>query len=135
MVREGDSGTVLVVSDRISHCRFFVEKLQAAWGEGRAAVRPNRSEERSAIVAAVQGGEIEVLVATLQLIGEGFDCPGLSTLFLTTPISFDGRLLQVIGRIMRPAANKQARVFDYIDENIRRSHALGSARDLVLSQL
>ncbi len=135
VVREGDSGTVLVVSDRISHCRFFAEKLQ---GRGvRAELLCGRigAEERSAIVLAVQGGEIKVLVATLQLIGEGFDCPGLSTLFLTTPISFAGRLLQVIGRIMRPAANKQARVFDYIDENIPVLKRSARTRAMVLSQL
>jgi len=55
------------------------------------------------------------LFSTVQLIGEGFDCPGLDTLFLTTPIKFTGRLLQVVGRILRPAANKQPRVFDYVD--------------------
>ncbi len=61
---------------------------------------------------------MKVLVATLQLIGEGFDCPGLSNLFLTTPITFEGRLLQVIGRIMRPAEGKQPRVYDYVDEAV-----------------
>jgi superfamily II DNA or RNA helicase len=92
-------------------------------------------ESRHGIVEAVQAGEVEVLVATLQLIGEGFDCPGLTTLFLTTPISFEGRLLQVIGRIMRPAANKRARVFDYIDENVPALLRSARARTLVLSQL
>jgi superfamily II DNA or RNA helicase len=92
-------------------------------------------ESRHEIVEAVQAGDVEVLVATLQLISEGFDCPGLTTLFLTTPISFEGRLLQVIGRIMRPAANKRARVFDYIDENVPALLRSARARALVLSQL
>ena len=48
----------------------------------------------------------------------GFDCSGLSSLFLTTPITFEGRLLQVIGRIMRPGKNKEARVFDYLDDSV-----------------
>ena len=89
-------------------------------------------EVRQEIVEAVQAGAVEVLVATLQLISEGFDCPGLATLFLTTPISFEGRLLQVIGRIMRPAANKRARVFDYIDENVPTLLRSARARSLVL---
>jgi superfamily II DNA or RNA helicase len=134
VVREG-GGTVLVVSDRVDHCRFFVEKLQAKGVKAELLSGSVGPEERSAIVAAVQGGEIEVLVATLQLIGEGFDCPGLESLFLTTPITFEGRLLQVIGRIMRPAANKQARVFDYIDENIPALMRSARARSIVLSQL
>lgn len=134
VVREG-SGTVLVVSDRVDHCRFFVEKLRARGVKAELLHGGIDAETRSTVVAAVQGGEIEVLVATLQLIGEGFDCPGLSSLFLTTPISFEGRLLQVIGRIMRPAANKRARVFDYLDENIPALMRSAKARSLVLAQL
>jgi superfamily II DNA or RNA helicase len=74
----------------------------------------------------VRENRVQVLVSTLQLIGEGFDCPGLSTLVLATPIKFEGRLLQVVGRIMRPAEGKRARVIDYVDERIpvlRRSAA------------
>ncbi len=134
VAREG-GGTVLVVSDRVDHCRFFVEKLKAKGVRAELLHGGIDPGERSAIVAAVQGGEIEVLIATLQLIGEGFDCPGLSSLFLTTPITFEGRLLQVIGRIMRPAANKQARVFDYLDENVPALMRSARARILVLSQL
>ena len=135
VVGEESGGTVLVVSDRVEHCRFFAEKLQARGIKAELLSGSLGPEERSSIVAAVQGGHIEVLVATLQLIGEGFDCPGLSTLFLTTPISFEGRLLQVIGRIMRPAAGKEARVFDYLDENIPALVRSARARAVVLSQL
>lgn len=135
VVGEDGGGTVLVVSDRVSHCRLFLERLQARGVKAVLLHGQIGPEERSAIVAAVQHGEVEVLVATLQLIGEGFDCPGLSTLFLTTPISFEGRLLQVIGRIMRPAEGKEARVFDYVDENIPALHRSARARSAVLAQL
>ncbi len=74
----------------------------------------------------MHAGRVPVLIATLQLIGEGFDCPGLSTLVLATPIKFEGRLMQVVGRIMRPAEGKEALVLDYVDEQVpvlRRSAA------------
>jgi len=135
VVGEPDSGTVLVVSDRVSHCRFFEEKLRKRGVRVMLLHGQLTPEIRHEIVEAVRAGEVEVLVATLQLISEGFDCPGLSTLFLTTPISFEGRLLQVIGRIMRPAENKCARVFDYIDENVPALLRSAKARSLVLSQL
>lgn len=135
IVREPDCGTVLVVSDRVNHCRFFVDKLMAAGVKVELLYGGLAPDTRSGIVDAVQRGEVKVLVATLQLISEGFDCPGLSSLFLTTPISFEGRLLQVIGRIMRPAANKRARLFDYVDENIPALLRSAKARSLVLSQL
>ena len=60
-----------------------------------------------------------VVIATGQLVGEGFDCPNLTTLFLATPVSFSGRVLQYIGRVLRPAPGKShARIFDYVDVNV-----------------
>ena len=76
-----------------------------------------------------------MLIATLQLISEGFDCPGLSNLFLTTPITFEGRLLQVIGRIMRPADNKTACVYDYVDENVSALRRSAASRQKVLANI
>ncbi len=113
-VRRG-SGTVLVVSDRVAHCEtlcsLLIERnIQPLLLTGRVS-----GEERNKIVNNVQEGQVEVLVATIQLIGEGFDCPGLSSLFLCTPIKFEGRLTQVIGRILRPGKGKKAKVYDYID--------------------
>lgn len=109
------SGTILVVSDRVAHC----ERLAALLNDKqlRIAVLTGKlpAEERAAQVEAIHRGDIDVLISTMQLIGEGFDCPGLQTLFLTTPIKFSGRLLQVVGRILRPAAGKQPKVYDYVD--------------------
>ena len=72
--------------------------------------------EQKQIVERMNAGDIRVLVATGQLIGEGLDCKGLSTLFLTVPIKFEGRLIQHLGRILRPAPGKsKAKVYDYVD--------------------
>jgi superfamily II DNA or RNA helicase len=120
------AGTVLVVSDRVAHC----ERLAALLAEEGiiAAVLTGQTpkEERSRCVAAIRRGEQGVLISTVQLIGEGFDCPDLYTLFLTTPIKFSGRVLQVVGRILRPAAGKQPKVFDYVDP-VRVLHASAQA--------
>jgi hypothetical protein len=79
----------------------------------QGGLRDFQGEERR---AASRGGRVQVLVATGQLIGEGFDCQALFTLFLATPIRFDGRLLQYLGRVLRPAPGKdKARVYDYLD--------------------
>ncbi len=116
--RMENSGIQLLVSDRVNHCELFVKELVAKNVDVVMLTGQTSAEQRTTIVKAVQAGEVQVLVATLQLIGEGFDCPGLSNLFLTTPITFEGRLLQVLGRIMRPAEGKQARVYDYVDEAV-----------------
>ena len=132
---QDDSGVLLVVSDRVSHCELFAEQLERA-GMGVALLTGRMPpEQRAEVVRQVLGGELKILVATLQLIGEGFDCPGLSTLFLTTPITFEGRLLQVLGRIMRPAPGKRAKVFDYIDEQLPVLARSAAVRRRVLADL
>ncbi len=126
LIHKGHSGTVLVVSDRVAHCEVLSGKLQEQDVAAELLTGRTPPEERQQIVRRVQAGEVQVLLSTLQLIGEGFDCPGLSTLVLATPIKFEGRLLQVVGRVMRPAEDKKALVIDYVDVNIavlRRSAA------------
>ena len=135
VVAEPDPGIALVVSDRVSHCELLSRLLAERGVRVEMLTGQLSAERRTEIVESVREGRLQVLVATLQLISEGFDCPGLSTLFLTTPITFEGRLLQVIGRIMRPAANKQARVFDYVDEDVRALNRSANIRKRVLAGL
>jgi superfamily II DNA or RNA helicase len=110
-------GTILVVSDRVAHCAALAEMLVDLAPQLRVAVLTGKmvSEQRTILIAEIRAGAIDVLISTVQLIGEGFDCPRLRALFLTTPIKFSGRLLQVVGRILRPAIDKQPRVYDYAD--------------------
>ena len=115
LIGQGHQGTILIVSDRVAHCQVLAAMLAEEHVVASVLTGQASAEDRQQIVAAVQAGRVPVLIATLQLIGEGFDCPGLSTLMLATPIKFEGRLLQVAGRIMRPAAGKEALVLDYAD--------------------
>lgn len=135
VVAESDSGIALVVSDRVSHCELFTRLLAERGVAVELLTGQLSAEHRAEIVDKVRQDRLQVLVATMQLISEGFDCPGLSTLFLTTPITFEGRILQVIGRIMRPAANKQARVFDYVDEGVPALARSANIRRKVLAGL
>jgi superfamily II DNA or RNA helicase len=130
-----ENGTVLVVSDRVGHCEIFERHLKHRGLSVALLTGRTPPEERTEVVEAVRRGNLQVLVATIQLIGEGFDCPGLTSLFLTTPIKFEGRLLQVIGRIMRPAKDKEARVFDYLDDSVPVLKRSARSRLKALSEL
>jgi superfamily II DNA or RNA helicase len=112
------TGTALVVSDRVEHCETLTDLLRSASG---TALRVEmltgqiKAQERTSLVEDIRAGRVDVVVATVQLIGEGFDCPRLYSLFLATPIKFSARLIQVVGRILRPEDGKKPRVYDYHD--------------------
>ncbi|CAK8711135.1 Superfamily II DNA or RNA helicase [Candidatus Electrothrix aarhusensis] len=127
-IQQGGEGTVLLVSDRVAHCQELLDGLQQEGIVAEMLTGSISMTARTEIVQRVQKGEVQVLLSTLQLISEGFDCPGLSTLVLTTPIRFEGRLLQVVGRIMRPAEGKKALVIDYVDTKIGVLNRSGLAR-------
>jgi superfamily II DNA or RNA helicase len=127
-VEQEGVGTVLLVSDRVAHCQELMTRLQKQGIVAEMLTGSISLAARTAIVRRVQKGDVQVLLSTLQLISEGFDCPGLSTLVLATPIRFEGRLLQVVGRIMRPAEGKKALVIDYVDSKIGALHRSGLAR-------
>lgn len=60
-----------------------------------------------------------VLAATASLLGEGFDCPPLNTLFLAFPIKFKGSVVQYVGRVLRPTPSKTiVEVHDYVDAEV-----------------
>lgn len=125
-------GICLVLSDRKSHCEN-IQKLLAQLGTKAEVLTGNLNNgERQRIVEDLNMGRVKVLVATGQLIGEGFDCKELSTLFLATPVKFNGRLLQYLGRVLRPAPGKdKAKVYDYVDTKVGVLVAAAGARERV----
>ena len=108
--------TSLVVSDRVAHLERLAE-LAGVTGTRILTGRVSKNE-RQEIVTDLRAGKVPVILATLQLIGEGFDCPGLDSLLITTPVRFSGRLKQVVGRVLRPAAGKTPVVIDYHDSRV-----------------
>ena len=109
-------GICLVLSDRKYHCATLKNLLSQHGIKSEVLTGDLPDQDRKLIVEGLSAGRVKVLIATGALIGEGFDCKELSTLFLATPIKFDGRLIQYLGRVLRPAPGKtMARVYDYID--------------------
>jgi superfamily II DNA or RNA helicase len=129
----GTGGTILVLSDRRRHCEILQGLLRLGHGVPAEKLTGDMpAADRQALLERINRGEVRVVVATGQLVGEGFDCRNLSSLFLATPIRFSGRVIQYLGRVLRPAPGKQkARVFDYLDARVDVLVAAARARQRV----
>ena len=122
-------GICVVLSDRKNQCSSIQDGLARKGIKSDLLTGDVPDDERKVIVNNLNAGRIKVLIATGQLLGEGFDCRGLQTLFLATPIRFDGRVLQYLGRVLRPAKGKgKPKVYDYIDKNVGVLKAAAEAR-------
>lgn len=121
----------MVLSDRKQHCETLKALLRGHGVRSSLLTGDVNGKDREQIVKRLDAGKVKVLVATGALIGKGFDCQGLSTLFLTTPIKFSGRVIQYLGRVLRPAPGKEAKIYDYIDYRVGVLKASAKARRLV----
>ncbi|RJR36925.1 MAG: DEAD/DEAH box helicase [Desulfobacteraceae bacterium] len=129
------NGICLVLSDRKSHCETLADLIHRRGVHVEVLTGDLTNGRRQAVIDKLNTGGVKVLVATGPLLGEGFDCRDLSTLFLATPIKFSGRLIQYLGRVLRPAPGKdKARVFDYIDTRIGVLRAAANSRMRVYGQ-
>lgn len=125
-------GICLVLTDRREHCSALAALISPCGVETAILTGEVSNGSRKAIVERLNSGSVRVLIATGQLIGEGFDCKGLSTLFLACPVKFSGRLIQYLGRVLRPALGKEkAKVYDYCDVHIGVLAASARARQKV----
>ena len=117
---ERGAGICLVLSDRKAHCENLRALLKYRYKIDSELLTGDLSiAERQIVIERLNQSEANVVIATGQLVGEGFDCRNLSTLFLATPIRFSGRVIQYLGRVLRPAPGKTvARVFDYVDIHV-----------------
>lgn len=112
----------LVLTQRRDHVEILAELLK---GEGKDPIKldgslnkKSREEVFDRLGSVLPDAQL-LLVATGQYIGEGFDCPPLETLFLAFPVSFKGRVVQYVGRVMRSWEGKRrVAVYDYADLNV-----------------
>ncbi len=114
------NGICLVLSDRKAHCENLQTLLRYRFKvESELLTGDLPLTQRQEVTERLNARQVRVVIATGQLIGEGFDCRHLSSLFFATPVRFSGRVLQYLGRVLRPAPGKDnARVFDYIDIHV-----------------
>ncbi len=112
----------LVLTQWTEHVESIAKALRDVGLEPLVLYGGMPKKQRAAVVEQLNSGSADrglLLVATGSLVGEGFDCPPLDTLFLAFPLAFKGRLVQYVGRVLRPLVEKTSiEVHDYVDFDV-----------------
>jgi len=107
--------SILVLSERRSHLEILNLYLKKGFetivisGEDSMASRKSKIEQ-------INLGHFQVVLSTGQFFGEGIDIKNLNCLFIVYPFSFEGKLIQYIGRIQR--SDEPPVIVDYRDSKI-----------------
>jgi len=117
-----DGRRCLILSHWKEHCELLAAGLREHGKTPLVLSGTLSKKTRSAMLASLQNTPSDqelVIVATGQYLGEGFDCPQVDTLFLAFPLSFKGKLIQYVGRVLRSHEDKSSvRVYDYVDAQV-----------------
>jgi len=113
---ECTSGVVgLLLTGRVALAEQYAAELSGRGLRAAAITGKTPRRQRAATLEAARAGEFDVLVAT-SLADEGLDVPCLGRVFLTAPSRSESRLVQRVGRVLRPHPSKGAPiVFDFVD--------------------
>jgi superfamily II DNA or RNA helicase len=116
VVREAGGELCAVLTGRVEHAKILAAMLEARGLRVALLHGAVAKKARARLLEVARGGGVDVVVGT-QLLDEGIDVPRLARVFLTWPGRAEGRLVQRIGRALRPHAEKgEPVIFDFIDD-------------------
>lgn len=114
--------TPVVLTKYTEHAERLYEQLKDSADHVFLYLGTMKKKEQKQLrtgLLSVTPEESLILIATGQLIGEGFDFPRLDTLLLATPVAWKGVVEQYAGRLNRDYEGKQdAIIYDYVDSHI-----------------
>lgn len=117
---------ILVLTERKAHVDILQQYLKGTC-ETIALTGEDSEQSKKAKLQLIDSSDFQVLIATGQFIGEGTDIGVLDCLVLAYPFSFEGKLIQYIGRVQRsPVAPV---IYDYRDCRIEYLNNLFSQRN------
>jgi superfamily II DNA or RNA helicase len=116
VMRETAGGKkVLILSERKEHLEvlnlYFKGKCETIVISGDDSTRARKSK-----VQQIEHGHYQAILSTGQFFGEGVDIRGFTCLVLAFPFSFEGKLIQYLGRLRDTGTQKL--IIDYRDKNI-----------------
>ncbi len=107
--------SILILTERKSHVDilnlYLKEKYETIAISGDDSERSRKSK-----LEQIEQGHFRIIISTGQYFGEGIDISALECLFIVYPFTFEGKLVQYIGRVQR--SGKPPVIFDYRDSKI-----------------
>jgi len=124
VLKEAYEGNIcMVITERKAHAELLFDMIRQKWdfaGVATGNLTKNQIKEQ---VIKLGRQEITVLVATSNLLGEGFDYAPLNRLFVGLPFRNEVRCEQIVGRVQRKAEGKEdAIIYDYVDSHSLLQH-------------
>ena len=111
----GEGKRLLVLSERKEHLEILAMYLKGKC-ETIVISGDDSARSRKSKLKQIESGHYRVILSTGQFFGEGIDIRGISCLILAFPFSFEGKLVQYMGRLRD--IGDQKIIVDYRDAQI-----------------
>ncbi|MFV5703402.1 TOTE conflict system archaeo-eukaryotic primase domain-containing protein [Flavobacterium sp. XS2P12] len=106
---------VIIITERKEHIDSIYQYLKQSYEVITLSGEDSESSKNSKWTL-LKEGNYQVLITTGQFFGEGTDLQNANCLFLVYPFSFEGKLIQYIGRVQRSEITPT--IYDYRDIKI-----------------
>lgn len=106
---------IAIITERKEHIDSLYQYLKQSY-EVITLSGDDSEKDRASKWKILKEGNYQVLITTGQFFGEGSDLQNVNCLFLVYPFSFEGKLIQYIGRVQRSEITPT--IYDYRDIKI-----------------
>lgn len=106
---------VIIITERKEHIDSLYQYLKQSYEAITLSGEDSESSKNSKW-KLLKEGNYQVVITTGQFFGEGTDLQNANCLFLVYPFSFEGKLIQYIGRVQRSEITPI--IYDYRDSKI-----------------
>lgn len=122
----------VILTERKEHIETLNQYLKQSF-ETVTLSGDDSESSRNAKWQILKTGSYQVLITTGQFFGEGSDLHNAQCLFLVYPFSFEGKLIQYIGRVQRSELTPI--IYDYRDIKINYLNAMFLKRNVYYKKL